>query len=73
MKFIFFFLHYRPDPVQFLLNFNADPHLTDYIHHNTALHWACEGCNHIPLPYLLKAGANVEARNKKVSYQDPHD
>ncbi|XP_014670773.1 PREDICTED: palmitoyltransferase ZDHHC17-like [Priapulus caudatus] len=55
----------NPDPTRLLLTFNADIHLRDRVHHNTALHWAQVSSNHSVIQNLLNTGANVDATNDK--------
>ena len=41
--------------------------MVDKFHKNTALHWAALSGNHIVVKMLIEAGADLNAKNDKVS------
>ena len=57
----------RADPTRLLLTFNAKVNMTDDLMQNTALHLAAGSGNNVAAKLLLEAGADVEAKNQKVS------
>ncbi len=55
----------RNDPTRLLITLGSSLSLCDYRHRNTALHWAVYSRNNTAVSLLLKAGANVNAKNSQ--------
>ncbi|XP_074660253.1 palmitoyltransferase ZDHHC17-like [Tubulanus polymorphus] len=53
------------DPARLLIKFGASVHLSDYVHKNTPLHWACMSGNYTVLGLMNDAGVDLDAQNKK--------
>ena len=62
----FVHFHHSNDPTRLLLTFNAKINARDEVMGNTALHLAAGVGNNIAAKLLIEAGADLEAKNKKV-------
>ena len=54
---------FRSDPTRLFITFGASLSLCDNRHRNTALHWAVFSRNSTAVSLLLRAGANIHAKN----------
>ena len=54
---------FRNDPTRLLVTLGASQSSVDKLHHNTPLHWAVYSHNGVGVSILLRAGANIMAKN----------
>ena len=57
---------HRIDPTRTLLSLYASVNMKDMVQHNTPLHWACLSQNTSVVMLLIKAGADLNAKNDLV-------